>query len=137
MRSLGFIPHPAPRIAFNVFTDETGVFWRWTLSEKSADGLYEAGQLKKWWNDPAWRAANPMDEITILFNGLRTLAMQAGEIRAAIPHLVVRNGSKEAHIPANASPARKAHLLGKLRGEIPMDAVFEEPARDGAPSTKD
>jgi hypothetical protein len=130
LRSVGVGLHP--QFAFYAWREEiageTVTMWRWVLAAKSSDGLYKTADLMKWWRDPAWGKANPKHEFAIVCAAMRNMGVQASEVRAQVPRVVVRRGEMEAHIPVNASPARRAHLLGKLEGKVAMNARFVEPA---------
>ncbi len=128
--TLGVREHPS--LPFTDTTEEVaGVprrVWQWVFEPRSADGLYETARLVKWWQDEAWLAANPRHELAIVKAVLENFAEVARRVRATVPRVIVRKGDLAAHIPANASPERRAWLLGKLEGSIPLNATFAEPA---------
>ena len=121
-----------PQIPFAISTQEIDgkphTTWRWLFATRSACGTYATGDLIKWWDDTAWLAANPRHEWTQVRTTLLNMAEVARRIRETIPRAVIRRGTRTAHIPANASPARRAHLIGQLEGRIPLNATFVEPA---------
>ena len=127
--SVGVPEHPDFRLSITEeeVVGEPQTRWRWVLATQSADGFYLTSDLVKWWHDPAWLAAHPTHEWAIVRATLHNMAEVARRIRDTIPRIIVRRGLNAAHIPANASPARRAHLLGKLEGTIPLNAVFTEP----------
>ena len=129
LRTLGVPLHPAMpfRITSEEIAGENVVVWQWLLAEKSADGT-PTGELLKKWSDPAWLAANPAHEVAIVRAALASMGVVAREIRDAIPRVIIRRGQLSAHIPANASAARRAHLIGQLEGTIPLNAAFTERA---------
>ena len=139
LRTLGVSLHPS--MPFRVSREEmsgpdgqrqTRVTWQWLLASTAADGV-PTGDLIKRWNDPVWIAANPTHEIAVVRAALHNMGIVAQEIREAIPRAIVRRGQLSAHIPANASPARRAHLLGQLAGTIPLNKVFVEPSAPSIP----
>lgn len=132
LRTLGVPLHPGMpfRITTQELDGQTVTLWQWLLGDKSADGV-PTGDLLRQWQDPAWLAAHPRSDLAIVRAALVNMATVAGEIRAAIPRVVIRRGALSAHIPANASPARRAFLLGQLDGTVALNAVFKEKAEGG------
>ena len=130
LETVGVPPHP--RFAFAIETEEIGgapqTGWRWLFGPASACGSYQTADLVKWWHDEDWLAAHPHHEWAILRRSLCNLAEVARRVRATVPRVIVRRGLTAAHIPANASPARRAHLLGQLEGTVPLSQSFTEPA---------
>ena len=130
LRSVGVKPHP--QFAFSATVEEIDgaklTLWVWVLAPKSSDGLYKTDQLIAWWKDAAWLKANPQHEFAIVVAALRNMGVQASEIRAKVPRLIVRRGRDQARIPMNASPARRKWLMDRLEGRIPMNTPFVEPA---------
>lgn len=120
-----------PQFHFSIRTEENAGLietrWQWLFGAHSANGQYATSDLIKWWNDRAWLAANAQHEWSILARSLRNMGEVARRIRETIPRIVLRRGDRTAHIPATASPARKAHLIGQLEGRIPLNATFVEP----------
>jgi hypothetical protein len=102
--------------------------WRWVVGQKSADGKYMTKDLIKQWSDPAFRADPATSEWAIVCDTLRNMGVTASRIRERVTRVIVRRGRNVAHIPTNASPARRAFLIDKLEGRLPMNASFTEPA---------
>jgi len=125
LRSVGVPLSPA--FPFQAYRDGQVRVWRWLVGDKSADGIYNTGDLITWWSDPRWIADNPRHEWAIARAVLHNMALQAREIAAWPEIFVIRHGDKELHLPASSSPAFRAFKIGQLKGEIPMDAVFTEP----------
>jgi len=134
LRSVGVVLHPGFR--FVILIDEVDgkpvTLHRWIVSARSKDNLYSTADLIKWWSDPAWQAANRTHEFAIACTVARNMGVVAAEVRETVPCVVVRHGSSEAHIPVNASPARRAHLIGQLEGRIALNVKFVEPEPQAA-----
>lgn len=126
LRTMCVALHPSPNFGFYSKIEEVNGkprrVWRWILAARSADGTYETNQLRKWWNDPAWLAANPTHEFAMVCKVLRNMGVHAAEVRAKVPRNVIRRGKLAAHIPVTASPALRAHRLGQVEGKIPLNA---------------
>lgn len=125
LRSVGVALHPG--FPFQKFSDENGVFWRWMLADKSVDGIYQTADLVKWWNDEDWIAAHPTHEWRIVRSVLQNMAQQAREIRDSPTLCVIRRGKSEAHIPENATPEYRAHILAQIDGTLPLATPFTGP----------
>lgn len=134
LRSLGVPLHPAMpfRVEHHTAEDAPFVLWRWIVGERSRTNAYTTQQLAQWWQDAAWLKANPAHEFAILRAGLMNHFVLASELRSAIPRIVARRGRVEAHIPANASPARKQWLIDQLEGRIPVGEKLVEPEGSAA-----
>ena len=130
LETVGVRPHP--QLPFAITTEELDgaplTLWRWLFGTASACGTYQTADLVQWWHDPAWLAAHPQHEWTILRTTLLNMAEVARRIRTAIPRIIVRRGLTAVYIPASASAARRAHLLGQLEGAVPLTAAFAEPS---------
>lgn len=100
--------------------------WRWLFAPKSACGTYKTADLLKWWKSDKWHAENPAHEFAIVARVLRNHATNAKLVRGTIPRLRMVRGDRKVFIPENASPARRAHLLGQLEGTIPPGTKFVE-----------
>ncbi len=121
LRTVGVEPHPAFAIQKDVEAEK--VTWRFTFAHQSKDGLYDTGNLIKWWNSPEWLRQNPTHEWTVVKNALTNMARQALEIRQVPTYLLYRRGRDEARVPTTASPALREFRIGQLEGRIPFDAL--------------
>ena len=119
-----------PRFPFTIQQEEIDgrpvTLWRWCFASRSVDGLYQTGDLIKWWNDKAWLAANRTHEWAIVRATLLNMGEVAWRIRNTVPRIVIRRGKSAAVIPANASPARRQHAINQLEGRIPLNVPFVE-----------
>jgi hypothetical protein len=126
--TVGVPEHPG--FAFQIFEEEINgepvTLWRWVFADKSSDGLYDTGDLIKWWKDDVWLLSHPTHEWTILRCSLRNMAEVAWRIRSNVPRIVIRRGQNAAFIPANASPARRQHAIDQVEGRIPIGTPFVE-----------
>jgi hypothetical protein len=136
--TVGVPEHPA--FPFAIFQEEISrpdrqavTLWRWCFAERSSDGIYQTGDLIRWWHDDAWLLSHPMHEWTILRRSLKNMDEVAWRIRSTVPKIVIRRGQTVALIPANASPARRQHALGQLEGTIPLNKSFVEPEPAASP----
>lgn len=116
-----------PRISFASLVENEQTAWRWLFADKSACGKYETSQLIKWWQSPEWHAANASHEFALVARVLRNHAEVARRIRETPQTVVIRHGELEAHIPVNATPELRAHMIGKLEGRIPLNTKFTQP----------
>lgn len=133
LRTLGVPVHPANavQIATEEIAGKAVTTWQWMLADKAADGT-PTGDIIKRWNDPLWLAANPLHEIAIVRAAVHNMGVVAREIRETIPRIVIRRGQLTVRIPANATPAHRAHLIGQFEGTIPLNAKFVEPEPQSA-----
>lgn len=126
-----------PQLPFQILhLEENGapiVLWRWTLKDKTKNGLYETEQLIKWWRDPAWFERNPQHEFAIVRHGLLWFAEHAKAVRASTPRAVIRHGLLEAHIPITLPADHREHIIGQLHGKIPKSVPYKSsPATQAA-----